>query len=258
MCGPAAPGRDRVVKAAQSPAGRPVPAGLIERSLPRRVQNGYISPTSPGAARPPNARGECRLAGQTFPTVPPRHSSSLSRNDGVRGSSPRVGSPDLQGFLARASSLRQGLGGRKVYQKRSTGRRRGARLPDPFTDRHTADRPAHSSRASWRSGQRVSRPTTRSNKRSERRSTPEHGTVVRILREHIEGELGEIARGLDGDIVPTGQGGRQWWLSTVGLGARVTWGRVEDHANTQSQGGPCRRRADAVSWRRLLPQARTV
>jgi hypothetical protein len=38
----------------------------------------------------------------------------------------------------------------------------------------------------------------------------------RIHREHAAGRsLGEIARGLNTDGVPTSQGGRQWWPSTV-------------------------------------------
>jgi hypothetical protein len=56
----------------------------------------------------------------------------------------------------------------------------------------------------------------RSNERSGRRSTLEPETVARILREDRDGmSLGEIARGLNRDAVPTGQGGRQWWPSTV-------------------------------------------
>ncbi|SRR6266511_673279 len=40
--------------------------------------------------------------------------------------------------------------------------------------------------------------------------------VARICREHANGKsLGEIARGLNADGVPTSQGGRQWWPSTV-------------------------------------------
>jgi hypothetical protein len=40
--------------------------------------------------------------------------------------------------------------------------------------------------------------------------------VERIRREHADGKtLGEIARGLNTDCVPTSQGGRQWWSSTV-------------------------------------------
>lgn len=40
--------------------------------------------------------------------------------------------------------------------------------------------------------------------------------VARIQHEHAEGKsLGEIARGLNADRLPTSQGGRQWWPSTV-------------------------------------------
>jgi hypothetical protein len=40
--------------------------------------------------------------------------------------------------------------------------------------------------------------------------------VARIRNEHDAGKsLGEIARRLNGDSVKTGQGGRQWWPSTV-------------------------------------------
>lgn len=40
--------------------------------------------------------------------------------------------------------------------------------------------------------------------------------VVHIRRRHAQGEsLGEIARQLNTEQVPTAQGGRQWWPSTV-------------------------------------------
>ena len=40
--------------------------------------------------------------------------------------------------------------------------------------------------------------------------------VARIRDEHAEGKsLAEIARGLNADGVPTSQGGRKWWPSTV-------------------------------------------
>jgi hypothetical protein len=40
--------------------------------------------------------------------------------------------------------------------------------------------------------------------------------VERIRREHAEGiSLAEIARRLNHDGIPTGQGGRRWWPSTV-------------------------------------------
>jgi Recombinase len=52
--------------------------------------------------------------------------------------------------------------------------------------------------------------------RSGRRSTLPTEVVARIRREHAQGaSLGEIARRLNRDDIPTGQGGRQWWPSTV-------------------------------------------
>jgi hypothetical protein len=52
--------------------------------------------------------------------------------------------------------------------------------------------------------------------RSGRRSTLPAEVVARIRHEHEHGAtLVEIARRLDRDGIPTGQGGRQWWPSTV-------------------------------------------
>jgi Recombinase len=60
--------------------------------------------------------------------------------------------------------------------------------------------------------------------RRERRRTAPSGrkpalppeVVARIRREHAQGaSLGEIARRLNHDDIPTGQGGRQWWPSKV-------------------------------------------
>jgi Methyltransferase domain/Recombinase len=52
--------------------------------------------------------------------------------------------------------------------------------------------------------------------RSGRRPVLPPDVVARIRREHAQGvSLGEIARRLDRDEIPTGQGGRQWWPSTV-------------------------------------------
>ncbi len=52
--------------------------------------------------------------------------------------------------------------------------------------------------------------------RSGRRSTVPAEIVTRIRRERREGSsLAEIARRLNRDGIPTGQGGRQWWPSTV-------------------------------------------
>jgi hypothetical protein len=40
--------------------------------------------------------------------------------------------------------------------------------------------------------------------------------AARIIAEHAAGRtLGEIGRGLDADQVPTAQGGRRWWPSSV-------------------------------------------
>ncbi|HEX5468274.1 MAG TPA: recombinase family protein [Gaiellaceae bacterium] len=40
--------------------------------------------------------------------------------------------------------------------------------------------------------------------------------IARIHRERADGRsLGQIARGLSADGVPTSQGGRQWWPSTI-------------------------------------------
>jgi hypothetical protein len=52
--------------------------------------------------------------------------------------------------------------------------------------------------------------------RSGRRSTLPAEVVARIRREHAQGSsLAEIAYRLNRDDIPTGQGGRQWWPSTV-------------------------------------------
>lgn len=49
-----------------------------------------------------------------------------------------------------------------------------------------------------------------------RPTTLPSATVQRIRREYNAGRsLGEIARSLNADGVPTGHGGRQWWPSTV-------------------------------------------
>ena len=52
--------------------------------------------------------------------------------------------------------------------------------------------------------------------RSGRRSTLPAEVVARIRRERAQGSsLAEIAHRLNRDGIPTGQGGRQWWPSTV-------------------------------------------
>jgi hypothetical protein len=52
--------------------------------------------------------------------------------------------------------------------------------------------------------------------RSGRRSMLSAGVLIRIRGERADGlALAEIARRLNADRVPTAQGGRQWWPSTV-------------------------------------------
>jgi hypothetical protein len=52
--------------------------------------------------------------------------------------------------------------------------------------------------------------------RTGRKSWLDAEIVARIVRERGDGmSLAAIARGLNADAVPTGQGGRQWWPSTV-------------------------------------------
>jgi hypothetical protein len=59
--------------------------------------------------------------------------------------------------------------------------------------------------------------------RSGRRSTLPAEVVARIRRESAQGSsLAEIARRLNRDGVPTSQGGRQWWPSTVRALVRAT------------------------------------
>jgi len=53
-------------------------------------------------------------------------------------------------------------------------------------------------------------------RRAGRRSSLPREIVERIQREHAEGtSLAEIARSLTASGVPTSQGGRRWWPSTV-------------------------------------------
>lgn len=81
----------------------------------------------------------------------------------------------------------------------------GARLiPAAEFDRHLAERteePRTPRRRPIRTGRKSTLPT---------------GIVARIHDEHAQGtSLAEIARRLNRDGVPTSQGGRQWWPSTV-------------------------------------------
>jgi Recombinase len=69
----------------------------------------------------------------------------------------------------------------------------------------------------------VPRAPRRRRARSGRRSTLPSEVVARIRRERAEGRsLAEVADRLNRDGIPTGQGGRQWWPSTV----RVILSRV--------------------------------
>jgi hypothetical protein len=52
--------------------------------------------------------------------------------------------------------------------------------------------------------------------RAGRRTGISSEVIARVRREHAGGRsLGQIARGLNADGVPTSQGGRQWWPSTI-------------------------------------------
>jgi hypothetical protein len=81
----------------------------------------------------------------------------------------------------------------------------GARLiPVGELERYLSER-QEESRMQWR---RVAR--------SARKPTLPPDVVARIRHEHTCGAtLAEIARRLNHDDIPTGQGGRQWWPSTV-------------------------------------------
>ena len=90
----------------------------------------------------------------------------------------------------------------------------GARLvPAAELERYLAER-------------REERRIERRAERSDRRSALPPEVVARIRRDHARGAtLGEIARRLNHDGIPTGQGGRQWWPSTV----RAVLVRSESH-----------------------------
>ncbi len=81
----------------------------------------------------------------------------------------------------------------------------GARLiPAAELERYLAERTEEPRAPRWRRA------------RSGRRSTLSPEVVARIRREHVQGSsLTEIAHRLNRDDIPTGQGGRQWWPSTV-------------------------------------------
>src|SRR6266508_5794923 len=81
----------------------------------------------------------------------------------------------------------------------------GARLiPAAELERYLAERTQEPRAPRWRRA------------RSGRRSTLPPEVVARIRREHTQrSSLGEIADRLNRDGIPTGQGGRQWWPSTV-------------------------------------------
>jgi hypothetical protein len=81
----------------------------------------------------------------------------------------------------------------------------GARLiPAAELERYLAERTEEPRAPRWRRA------------RTGRRSTLPPDVVERLRRERAQGSsLAEIARGLNRDSIPTGQGGRQWWPSTV-------------------------------------------
>jgi Recombinase len=81
----------------------------------------------------------------------------------------------------------------------------GARLiPAAELERYLAERTEEPRAPRWRRA------------RSGRRSTLPPDVVARIRRERAQGNsLAEIAERLNREGIPTGQGGRQWWPSTV-------------------------------------------
>jgi hypothetical protein len=81
----------------------------------------------------------------------------------------------------------------------------GARLiPAAELERYLAKRTEEPRASRWRRA------------RSGRRSTLPPDVVARIRRERAQGNtLAEIAERLNRERIPTGQGGRQWWPSTV-------------------------------------------
>jgi hypothetical protein len=125
-----------------------------------------------------------------------------------------LGSPDRSSrSRTRASSAAQALGvslatlDRRVVPAIATVTTEwGARLiPVAELERYLAER------------REEPRPQRRRAARSGRRSALPPEVVARIRREHAQGAtLGGIARRLNRDGIPTGQGGRQWWPSTVG------------------------------------------
>jgi hypothetical protein len=73
--------------------------------------------------------------------------------------------------------------------------------------------------------------------RSGRRSTMSTEVVARIRRERAQGSsLAEIANRLNRDGIPTGQGGRQWWPSTVRAVLRCR--NLRDNGDTAPVTGP--------------------
>jgi hypothetical protein len=113
----------------------------------------------------------------------------------------------------------------------------GARLiPARELERYLAERGEQPRKLRWRAA------------RSGRRSTLPAEVVTRIREEHARGDsLAEIARRLNRDGIPTAQGGRQWWPSTVRavllrrqeqpVAARATSGGVVLGAHGWSNGG---------------------
>ena len=110
---------------------------VVRQRSESRVQIGYMSSYTGVHGRHTT---RCQIVASCSYFVPSRsrswtrvHSSSCPRNDGVRGSNPRVGSFDSQGLLGAAFRLNRRFGGRGVYQ--GSPRSSRARPADRFTDR---------------------------------------------------------------------------------------------------------------------------
>jgi hypothetical protein len=110
------PGRHSSPRSPPRPAARSTPAASGLRPACRsstrantratRTQNGHIRPANRGHSRSSRSgsnrricRSETSLTGRSWSRITP---SGVTRNEGVRGSSPRVGSRDLQGFSESA------------------------------------------------------------------------------------------------------------------------------------------------------------
>jgi hypothetical protein len=90
---------------------------------------------------------------------------------------------------------------------------------------------------------------------SGRRSGVPPDVVDRIRRAHADGvSLAEIARRLNCDGIPTGQGGRQWWPSAV----RFVLGSSRDSALPDSHGAIIRDRQSQASVPATSDQATSL